>query len=170
MAPQRQSVAVLFDYMTRVCSMGTGRTGYSLVEAIIVVLIVGLLTFIAVPRLQFDTLRRKQAHTVAKKIVTDLRRTRALAISDAANNTAGFRLRMIGSSPYGSFEIVNLDTSAVVDSHSIDSAVTCSGGNQFDFGPLGNLLSGSDTQLTVSAQGRTYTITIVQATGAVKCE
>jgi len=149
--------------------MARYKKAYSIVELLIVVLIVGALTFITVPRLQFGTLYRKQAHTVAKKIVTDLRRTRSLAISNAAHNSTGFKLVMVGSTPYQSYSIVNNNTGATVDTQTIDSAITCTGGSVFSFGPLGNLLSGSDTQLTISSQGRTFTITIVSATGAVKC-
>jgi len=144
---------------------------FSMVELIIIVAIVAALTFIAVPRLGFTALRRKQAGTVAKKIVTDLRRTRRLAISDAANNTYGFALNMTGGSPYTGYEIVNLKPpSATVDSHTIDSAISCTGGANFQFGPLGNL-TGDDTQLTVSPSGKTFTITItiIEATGTVKC-
>ena len=141
-----------------------------MVELIIIVAIVAALTFIAVPRLRFTTLRRKQADTVAKKIITDLRRTRRLAISDAANNTDGFALNMTGSSPYTGYEIVNLNTSTTITNgtFSIDSAISCTGGDEFQFGPLGNL-TGGDTQLTVSASGKTFTITIIPATGTVKC-
>ncbi len=149
--------------------MARCKKAYSIVELLIVILIVGALTFITVPRLQFGTLYRKQAHTVAKKIVTDLRRTRSLAISNAAHNSTGFKLVMVGSTPYQSYSIVNNNTGATVDTQTIDSAITCTGGSVFGFGPLGNLLSGSDTQLTISSQGRTFTITIVSATGAVKC-
>ena len=52
--------------------MAGQKTGYSLAEMLIVVLIIGALTFIAVPKLNFAALYRKQAHTVAKTIVTDL--------------------------------------------------------------------------------------------------
>ena len=76
---------------------------------------------------------------------------------------------MVGSAPYFAYEIVNLDTLATIDSHIIDSDVNCIGGDQFKFGPLGNLLSGSDTQLTVSAVGKTFTINIIPPTGMVKC-
>ena len=144
---------------------------FSMVELIIIVAIVAALTFIAVPRLGFTALRRKQADTVAKKIITDLRRTRRLAISDAANNTDGFALNMSGGSPYTGYEIVNLKPpSATVDSHTIDSDISCTGGATFQFGPLGNL-TGGDTQLAVSPSGKTFTITItiIEATGTVKC-
>ena len=144
---------------------------FSMVELIIIVVIVAALTFMAVPRLGFTALRRKQAGTVAKKIVTDLRRTRRLAISDAANNTDGFALNMTGSSPYTGYEIEDLSTSTTITNgtFSIDSAVSCTGGANFQFGPLGNLKAESDTQLTVADEGKTFTITIISATGTVKC-
>ena len=145
---------------------------FSMVELIIIVAIVAALTLIAVPRLGFTALRRKQADTVAKKIITDLRRTRRLAISDAANNTDGFALNMTGGGPYTGYEIENLSTSTVITNgtFSIDSAISCTGGANFQFGPLGNL-TGDDTQLAVSPSGKTFTITItiIPATGTVKC-
>ncbi len=148
--------------------MKTSDNGYSIVEMIIVVLFIGILAAVAVPRINFAIVRKQKSDTIARKIVTDLRRVRALAVSDAASNTQGFTLRMTGAAPYAGYEIVNRDTAVVVDSHIIDSAISCTGGSSFDFGPLGNL-DGADTQLTVAADGRSFTITIVPATGAVKC-
>ncbi len=144
--------------------------GYSLVELIIVVLFIGIFAAIAIPRINFATINKQKADTIARKIVTDLRRTRSLALLDAAGNTSGFALNMTGNSPYNAYEIENLDTSAIVDTHSFDSAVGCSGGNRFKFGPLGNLITGSSSSLKVATDGRSFTITIIPATGAVKCE
>jgi len=76
---------------------------------------------------------------------------------------------MTGSSPYSGYQILNRDTSEVVDSYSIDSEISCTGGSSFKFGPLGNLLTGSDTQVTVSADGKTFVIIVTAATGMVKC-
>jgi Tfp pilus assembly protein FimT len=144
------------------------RNAFSLLELVVIVSIVGILLYIAVPRLKFDTLGGYKADTVARKIVTDLRRTRSLAISDAANNTQGYELRQT-SSPKG-YEIINLNTSATVDSHTIDTdiGVTWVGGSGFAFGPLGNQLNATST-LAISAEGRVFDITVVQATGTVKC-
>jgi len=145
------------------------KYAYTIVELIIIVLFLGALAAIAVPKLNFSVVFKQQADCLARKIVTDLRRTRTLAISDAASNTDGFALNMTGSSPYTGYEIVNLNTEETVDSHTIDSDVTCTGGDEFQFGPLGNLLSESDTELTVLASPKTFTITITSATGMVKC-
>ena len=161
--------AILFPYLKSVIMMTKKRAAYSLVELVIVVVFLGIITAIAVPRFNFSAISKQRAETLAWKIVTDLRRTRSLAISNAANNTAGFALNMTGSAPYTGYEIQNLDTSATIDSHSIDSGINCTGGNQFKFGPLGNLSVGSDKQLTISDSGKTFTLDITAATGMIKC-
>ena len=149
--------------------MVRGKKGFTFVELVLIVLFIGICAFIAVPRMNPSIISKQKADSLAEKIVTDFRRTRRLAISDAANNTAGFALKMTGSSPYTGYEIENLDTAGTVDSHAIDSSITCTGGSEFNFGPLGNLLTGSGTQLSVSASGKTFTITITSATGMIKC-
>ena len=146
------------------------RSAYSFIEIIIVVIFLGIIAVIAVPKLNFSVTDRQQAKTIAGKIVTDLRRTRMLAISEAASNSAGFALSMTGSSPYTGYEIRNLDTSEIVESFEIDSGINCTGGASFNFGPLGNLLTGSDNELVISASGKTCTISIVSATGMIKCQ
>jgi len=150
--------------------MAKNRTGYSLIELVIIVVFIGIIAAIAVPRLNLSATSRLKADALAGKIVTDLRRSRRLAISDAAVNPSGFTLNMTGGAPYGGYEIKNLQTSETIDSHSIDSNISCNGGENFQFGPLGNLKASSDTQLVISDSGKTFTITITPATGTVKCE
>jgi Tfp pilus assembly protein FimT len=151
--------------------MAAKRAAYSLAEMIVVVLILGAVAVIAIPRLNFAALHHKQANTIAKKIATDLRRTRTLAISKAVNNPSGYKLQMVGSSPYTSYQIIDSNASAtVVDTLTIDSPISCTGGSLFKFGPLGNLLSGSSaTPITVSYGSTTCTITVISATGIVQC-
>ena len=147
------------------------RKAFSLVELVIIVLFVGILTAIAIPRLNFAVISKNKADTTARKLVTDLRRTRAIAISNAADNGEGYELIMLGSEPYAGYEIENSDTDATVDSFTIDSEVTiaCPDAHKFRFLPLGNTGGGSGTQITVSAGGKTFTITITPATGMIKC-
>jgi Tfp pilus assembly protein FimT len=149
--------------------MAREKTAVTLIEALLVVLFLGIMAVIAIPRLSLSTLSKQKADCLAQKIVTDLRRTRRLAISNAAENTAGFKLNMTGTSEYTGYDIVDANSDETVDSQTIDPAVSCTGGNEFKFGPQGNLLSGSDTQLVISAGGKTFTIDITSATGMVKC-
>jgi type II secretory pathway pseudopilin PulG len=138
---------------------------HTLVELIIIVAILAALAFIAVPRLRFAALYRKKADTAARKIVTDLRRTRQLAISNAATEPNGFALNRTGLT----YQIVDGNGIPIPNgTFSIDPKITCSGGTSFQFGPLGNL-TGSDSQLTVSAEEKTFTISITPATGMIQC-
>ena len=148
------------------------QNAHTLVEMILVVIFVGILAAVALPRINFAIIRKQKADTSARKIVTDLRRIRRLAITDAANNTSGYQINMTGGPPFTGYEIVNLDPpSAVLETHTIDSDVscTCTGGTLFKFGPLGNLLAGSGTQIDTSAEGRSFTITLIASTGIIKC-
>jgi len=149
--------------------MARQKRAFTLIEVILVVLFLGIMAAIAIPRLSLSTLSKQKADCLAQKVVTDLRRTRRLAISDAADNTAGFRMNMTGSSPYTGYDIVDANSDETVDSQTIDSSVSCTGGNEFRFGRQGNLLSGSATQLVISAGGKTFTIDVTSATGMVKC-
>ena len=143
------------------------KTAFSLVELIIIVAFLGIFAFIAVPRLNFALISKQKADALAQKIVTDLRLTRRLAISDAVNNVKGFELKMVANT----FEIENVDTHATVASHAIDSdvSVVCPTGSRFIFGPLGNLEPGSGTAINVSAEGKSFAITFIVATGTIKC-
>ena len=147
------------------------RRAFSFVELIIVVTFLGIFAVMAVPRFNYAIISRQRADTVARKIVTDLRLTRRLAISDAANNTDGYELKLSGPVPYKTYEIENINTKDTVTTHTIDSSVTLSNptGTRFMFGPLGNLKPASATQITVSAEGRSFSITINLATGTIKC-
>jgi Tfp pilus assembly protein FimT len=145
------------------------KTAFTLAELLIAVLFLGIFAYVAVPRMQTSILDRYKSKSAAQKIVTDLRLARTMAITEAASNTAGFALQMAGTSPYSGYTIVNLASGQTVATHTIDAKIFCSGGTLFKFGPLGNLLVGSDTQLVVSAAGKTSTIGITAATGAAQC-
>lgn len=145
------------------------KKAFTLIELILIVLLLGTISAICIPRLNFAAVSNQQAECLASKVVTALRRTRTLAITNAASNSVGFALNVVGAPPNRSYEIVNLDTGKTVDSYSINPGVSCTGGEQFKFGPSGNLSGGSDTVLNVSNGQIGFTITVVSATGMVKC-
>ncbi len=141
----------------------------TLIEMLIVVLIISVLTFIAVPRMGMATVFKGKAQTSANQIAAAVRLCRSLAISNAAQNQQGFSLNFTGSGSYTGFQIVNLQTSQVVKSETIPAGVTYSGTAGFQFGPLGSRTD-SGGNLTVSAGGKTLVISVVSTTGMVKCE
>jgi prepilin-type N-terminal cleavage/methylation domain-containing protein len=145
-------------------------SAYSLVELLIVVAILSAMAFVAVPRLQFGAIHQKQAEVAASRILSALRQARSLAILNAVDHPDGYALRLAKSGGATTFDIVDAATSAVVESQSLDRSVSASGGTLFTFTPLGALKAGSDTSLSVSAQGATRTVTIVAATGMAQCQ
>ncbi|UCD50901.1 MAG: prepilin-type N-terminal cleavage/methylation domain-containing protein [Phycisphaerales bacterium] len=145
------------------------RRGYTVAELLVVVLIIGVLAAVGVPRLQFGLRDRSQGSVTAWKIVTDLRRTRSLAILHAATNPQGFALNVRRQGKNTTYDLVDLSNSRVVESHAIDSSVVCEGGASFQFGPLGALKDGSDSSLELSLGPSTFELTVVPATGTVRC-
>jgi Tfp pilus assembly protein PilE len=151
--------------------MNRKKRAFTLADLILVVLFIGIFAAIAVPRIDFSVISRQKADALARKIVTDLRRTRMLAISDAANNEVGFELKFVAPPPYSAYEIENMKTNVKVDSHTLDPgvSVSCLSSIRFMYGPLGNLEIGSGSGIIISAEGKSFTINFIPATGTVKC-
>ena len=145
------------------------RAAFSLAELMLIVVILGVFAAIAIPRLDYAIVRRYKAEAEARKIVTGLRLVRALAISQAATNSKGFDLNMLGGSPYTGFEIENANTKAIVETRTIDSDVSVTGDAKFKFTLLGALQTAGDLQLNVFAEGKSFTITVFGVTGVAEC-
>ena len=140
----------------------------TLVELLIVVLIISAFTFIAVPRMGMASIFKGKSETAANQIASVIRHSRTLAIDNAATNQQGYSLNMTGTGSYSGFQIVNLQTSQIIKSAAIPSGVSCTGADDFRFNPLGSRTGDSDN-LTVSAGGKTYILSVISSTGMVKC-
>jgi prepilin-type N-terminal cleavage/methylation domain-containing protein len=140
--------------------------GYSLAELVIVVAIMGVMAAMALPRFSNSLVGKTKAESACYKLIADLRLARSMAIRDAATNDKGYEIDLTSTS----YTIVNTKTSATVASHSFKSGVTVAwlNSNKFIFEPLGDLKGGSGTQITLSAGGRTCTLTFIAATGEIK--
>ncbi len=142
--------------------------GYTLVEVITVALVISILACIAVPRLNLSAVRGARADAAVQRLVTDLRHTRALAITHAARNPEGFALVLQEADPGCRYQIVNRGDHTAATACTLPIGIRCGGGRRFEFGPLGNLQDGSDTCLRVQTEGKAYLIEIMPATGAVE--
>jgi prepilin-type N-terminal cleavage/methylation domain-containing protein len=142
--------------------------GFSIVEMLLVVMIIGILAIVAVPRFSMSTVFAKQDDAFVKKLTADLRKTRMMAIANGADNSSGFQLQINTSSPK-SYEIRNLETSATVETFSINSRITFSGTTQFSFTTLGALNPVPTEQLTITGTNKTWVMNVYSSTGAVKC-
>jgi len=146
------------------------RNGYTLAEMIMVVLVLAVIAALATPRLHFGQIQERQAEVTAWKIVADLRRTRSLAILEAASNPDGFALEIKQTDHGATYEIVNSGNKDIVDTHAVDSNVGFSGRMKFEFDSLGVLKEKNDPSVHVSAGEKTFTIRVIPTTGMVKCD
>ena len=147
--------------------MQTPRAAFSLVELVLVVVILGVIAVIAVPRLGHDALDQLAPTTVTRQIASDMRLARSLAVSNASTNSQGYAVRMLGGAPYSGYEILSIPTAEIVSTEAIPGSVACTGDSEFRFGPLGALSPGFGTTLRVAGQGRQYVLTLIPATGSV---
>jgi type II secretory pathway pseudopilin PulG len=143
------------------------RNAHTLTELVVVVMILGVLATIALPRLQFRAVRQKKLAGTAHKLMADMRRARSMALRDASTNNKGFEIVFSGS-PYSAYRIDDLDSHDVIDTTAIDSGITATGDLKYDFGPLGNLTKGGSA-IDLSADSDAFQINFVAATGAVIC-
>jgi type II secretory pathway pseudopilin PulG len=147
------------------------RNAHTLTELVLVVLIMGVLAGIAIPRLQFRSVTQKKLAAAAYALAGDLRKTQSLALRDAATNDKGYRLEMVDPSPFFQYYIADDKDDQEVSRKDIDPSLTVTtiSGDKFVFDPYGTMTSGGNSQIKLAADGKSYTITFVTATGAVLC-
>jgi type II secretory pathway pseudopilin PulG len=142
--------------------------GFSQIELLVVAIFLGILAVVAVPHFNLASVNTKKDEAFVRKLTTDLRKTRQMAIANAADNSSGFWLKIVGSSPDQTYEIRNVQTNTVVETFPVDSRITFSGTTQFSFTPLGTLNPITTVQMTVTGQSKTWVFDIYGYTGSVQ--
>ncbi len=147
--------------------MKRDKAGISLIEGVFVLLLLAILAAAVLPRFQMGAVRQQTAKTLARQIAADLRYTRQLALTNAADNPDGYELVMNGSGSYTGYTIRNRQNGQTLQTSSIATEIQCTGGRTFSYSPLGSLTG--DTALHVAAGNRQYAVTIFPTTGSVLC-
>lgn len=136
--------------------------GYTLIELVFVVVVIVLVAMVVIPRMGLPFTTKMKVYTASRKLVSNLRYTRRLAIT----NNENYRLNVDSST--NEYEIYDSGDAQVGNTETIDSSITVSGDKDFIFEAFGNASAASDTDISLSADGNQYDITVTIATGRVE--
>jgi prepilin-type N-terminal cleavage/methylation domain-containing protein len=138
-----------------------GARGFSLVEALVAVALLGILVLVAAPRLTIP--EPVQAGVPARQLAADLRLAQRLAIARRANYALEFSP---GAAPYTSYLVRREGAGAEPDfPKTFAAGVMVTGPQQFTFRPDGS--ANADGTVTLSAGGAVATLQVTAATGRV---
>lgn len=147
----------------------TCRRGFTLVELVIVVLIIGILTGVAAPKF-VSSLKWAQANAAVLRVKADLNLARQTAISQSKEQEVQFT---VNSTVYTLPGIADPDHPALNDYtvnlaegtyRAVVTAATFGAGTTLEFDHYGQANGGS---VTISAGGVTKEISVDATTGAV---
>jgi len=139
----------------------SAAAGHTLIELVFVVIVIALIAGIVIPRMGLTFTVKMKAYNVSRKLVSNLRYARRLAIT----NNENYRLHV--NSVGNEYMIYDSGDDQVGNTETIDSSITVSADKDFIFEPFGNADAASDTGISISADGNQYDITVTAATGRV---
>lgn len=136
------------------------RTGFSLVELILVVVLLAILMSIAIPRMGWGAMGKVQVQTAGRQFSDHLKLARSLAVTNAGINGLGFQVVLSSSGPY-TYSLINAATSVVVKGPiALPAGVSRSGDRTYQFTPLGNLSVSKTLETVFSKSGDTSTVSV----------
>ncbi len=136
--------------------------GYTLIELVFVVVVIVLVAMVVIPRMGLPFTVKMKVYTASKKLVSNLRYTRRLAIT----NNENYRLNVDSST--NEYEIYDSGDAQVGNTETIDSSITVSDDKDFIFEAFGNASAASDTSISLTADGNQYDLIVTTATGRVE--
>jgi prepilin-type N-terminal cleavage/methylation domain-containing protein len=138
--------------------------GFTLIEVIAVMIIIGILAAIMLPRIDFGgTSSKASVAGAANMVASDIRYTQECAMANRVSKSIAFTS---GQNSY-TFPATIPSTSSLDPSGRLPSGVTTGTTITFTFNSLGEPTGGGGSSVTVSAGGITGTITVTQYTGKV---
>jgi prepilin-type N-terminal cleavage/methylation domain-containing protein len=130
----------------------------TLIEVIVVMIIIGIVAAIVIPRFDFATSTRASVDGAAYMIASDIRYAQEFAMATRASKTITFSA---GGNSYSFNPTNNLDPTGRLPYGVTTTALTLT------FNSLGEPTVGGGSSVTVSGGGLTRTITVLNYTGKV---
>ena len=141
----------------------TAGMGFTVIEVLVVIALVGIMASIVIPRMGFATRGKVQAKTAAREFSNYLKLTRSLAITNGSIHDKGYELELSeDSGSYTSYEIKDKDTDEIVKGPitiPTGVTVTCTK-DKFKFKKLGQLDEGSTQTVQFSKEGVTSVVSV----------
>jgi len=147
----------------------TIRSGFTLIELVLVVALVAILASIAVSRSGWETMDKIQVQSNGRQFSNYLKLARSLAITHASSNGVGYEVVLSPSQPY-TYSLINSDTSQVIKGPiALPEGVSRSGDMTYEFTPLGNLSGSQELSVQFSKSDNTSVVTVTPI-GRIKIE
>jgi prepilin-type N-terminal cleavage/methylation domain-containing protein len=143
------------------------KKGFTFIEVLFVIVILGIMSAVVIPRLRLDFSTKQRVKSEVQKIVSNIRYTRKLAITeiDATSYIVRF---YYGSNNYGIYRDNVNPANLVRDLIPIPPELNASGETEITFYRQGNCTFLSSGVIDISAAGGNFSITVQTATGRVR--
>ena len=147
--------------------MESFKKGFTLIEAILVIVIMGIVAMVVLPRFfQGNFLKNLELRTEVHQVGSDIRLTRQLALTNSAHYLIKFDF---SNNKYAIYKETAQPENLVGEIKEISSKITCSGTNQFDFYSIGNAVF-SGRGLFLALESARYQIIVEPPSGVVVVE